>query len=92
MDKRNRNYILMAAIISTEFLAVRVMKDLDIVIQTAFVKIIGVLAFYLPIVGLLLYLSKDTRLKKHWRIILRIIVAHIIVTFIVGVIMACLPG
>ena len=92
MDKRNRNYILMAAIISTEFLAVRVMKELEIVIQTAFVKIIGVLAFYLPIVGLLLYLSKDTRLKKHWRIILRIIVAHIIVTFIVGVIMACLSG
>ena len=88
MNKRKRNYIILSAIIVAEFLAVRILNDLGIIIASEFVKAIGCIIFYLPIVGLLLYLSNDPRIKKHWKIILWILIIHIVLAFVVGTILS----
>lgn len=87
MDKRKRNYIILSSIIVAEFLVVRIMKDLGIPIASEFLKVLGGAIFLLPIVVLLLHLSNDHRLKKHWRIILRIVVIHSVLAFAVGTIL-----
>lgn len=88
MNKRNRNYIILAAIIVTEFLVVRILNDLGIPIVSEFIQVIGCVIFYLPIIGLLLYLSKDPRIKKHWKIILRILIIYILLAFVIGTILS----
>ena len=88
MNKRKRNYIILSAIIIAEFLAVRVLNDFGIIIASEFVKAVGGIVFYLPIVGLMLYLSNDPRIKKRWKIILWILIIYIVLAFVVGTILS----
>ena len=90
MNKRKRKYIILSVIIVGEFLIVRILNALGIIITSDLLKAIGSVIFYSPIVTLLIYLSDDPCTKKHWKIILRILTVYIALAFVVGVILSLL--
>ena len=86
MNNRKRNYFLLSVCIAAEFLLVQILKDSGVPSPTGLINAICTLLFFLPIVILLLYLSNDKRIKKHWRIILRLLVLYIGLSYIAGMI------
>lgn len=86
MDKRNRNYILFSIVIVALFFSVNLAKMTGITIQSGLINTIFTILFYAPIVGFLLYLGCDVRIKKPWRTILRILAIQMALANIIGVI------
>lgn len=90
MNKRNRNYILFLSTIAVLFFLAYIARTVGITIQSGLTNAITTVLFYSPIVGFLLYLSSDIRLKKAWRIILRILSLQMALANIIGIIISWL--
>ena len=86
MDKRKRNYILFLCAIGVGIFCAYLAKMLGFTIHSGLINAIITILFYAPIVCFLLYLSCDVRIKKVWRIILRILAIQMALANIVGII------
>ena len=86
MDKRDRNYIIFAVIIACMFLGVYLFKVVG-ANPSKLTNAIMTILFYAPIVSGLFYASGDIRLKKPWKIILRILACYLAIVNILAVIL-----
>jgi heme/copper-type cytochrome/quinol oxidase subunit 4 len=72
MEKRKKNYIILALIIAAVLVFTKLAQTVGVKIQTVFLDVILTIIFYSPFVVLLYYLGSDERLNKVWRMIFRI--------------------
>ena len=86
MDKRKRNYIILAVINALFAFALRMAKMLEIPIESDLANTALTLIYCTPIVALILYASYDMRLKEGWRILLRILGIFIALANLSGII------
>jgi len=87
LDKRRKNYIILASTIVVIFFCTNMVKTLGVALHSPMARTLITILLYSPVVAFLIYLSKDTRLKRFWIITLRILAIQLVLANIIGIIL-----